>query len=987
MQDSDFKAAFTALTADGDERHPPFKWQTRLYRRFLDCVPPSTVDVPTGLGKTAVMALWLIAKASGAAALPRQLVYVVDRRAVVDQATRFAEQLRANIKTEMPLEFAKRLGLGSDRALPISTLRGGFTDNRDWLEDPGKPAVVVGTVDMIGSRLLFQGYGVSRRMRPFHAGLLGVDALVVLDEAHLCPPFEGLLREIARERTGILGPKPGTSASGVVPPFRVMSLSATGQENVSETTGTFKFQDDDKEDDSTARERYTARKRLTVHEFDAESPETKKEDKKKPDRLATEISERARNLSTADAPTRVLVYCDRRTDAEKVKKKIESRMKASKTPREIEMLVGGRRVRERENIATWLKEHGFVGGVDAPPDRPTFLIATAAGEVGVDLNADHLVCDLVEWERMQQRFGRVNRRGKGDARIEVVAAPRSKEKKEEWPARLERLREPLTALRPAARQEAFGENRTGEAQTTQSFMDDGKGSAEQGAAEQLPLQIETRDDCDPRDASPAGLADLKNRAAANPALQKRVAEAKTPAPLRPALTRPLVDNWSMTSLDDDPARARIEPWLRGWEQGEPQTKVVWRAHLPVKDDGAEAGAKEVEAFFEAAPPHATEILETETSRVLRWMMDRAKKLVDQKDESETPEGEHSETDGADSEARPLTRTGTAAYVLTSRRKLQRTLTLRKLHSESKGDRKLKEQVLPGATVVFDARFAGLASDGMLDAAAEAPPPTVDGETEDWMPEADDKPVVRFRVRRARSDDTQEPDKHWRERHRFVTDRTGNGEEQEWLSVEKWKHDSATGNDGSIGRLQELKEHHACTEKKAEALAKAAGLVSPHDTVLAVAARHHDDGKGARRWQRAAAAPRDDRIYAKTGQMFPERLNGYRHEFGSLPSVQQDEGFKRLPADLQNLTLHLVAAHHGHARPAIRADGCDEPPPVSENRAREVMVRFARLQKTWGPWGLAWWESLLRAADHQASRDNEAAERDTDKGTSTGEEKP
>ena len=77
------------------------------------------------------------------------------------------------------------------------------------------------------------------------------------------------------------------------------------------------------------------------------------------------------------------------------------------------MLVGGRRVRERENIATWLKEHGFVGGVDAPPDRPTFLIATAAGEVGVDLNADHLVCDLVEWERMQQRFGRVNRRGKG----------------------------------------------------------------------------------------------------------------------------------------------------------------------------------------------------------------------------------------------------------------------------------------------------------------------------------------------------------------------------------------------------------------------------------------------------------------------------------------------------------------------------------------------------------------------------------------------
>ena len=50
------------------------------------------------------MALWLIALGEGAR-LPRRLVYVVDRRAVVDQATRFAERLRSNVSGEMAYPF------------------------------------------------------------------------------------------------------------------------------------------------------------------------------------------------------------------------------------------------------------------------------------------------------------------------------------------------------------------------------------------------------------------------------------------------------------------------------------------------------------------------------------------------------------------------------------------------------------------------------------------------------------------------------------------------------------------------------------------------------------------------------------------------------------------------------------------------------------------------------------------------------------------
>ena len=47
----------------------------------------------------------------------------------------------------------------------------------------------------------------------------------------------------------------------------------------------------------------------------------------------------------------------------------------------------------------------------APTPGTVYLVCTSAGEVGVDISADHLVCDLSTYESMAQRFGRVNRRG------------------------------------------------------------------------------------------------------------------------------------------------------------------------------------------------------------------------------------------------------------------------------------------------------------------------------------------------------------------------------------------------------------------------------------------------------------------------------------------------------------------------------------------------------------------------------------------------
>src|SRR5438552_1271814 len=97
----------------------PFPWQEELLARFTAGTIDRSLDIPTGLGKTAVMAIWLVARARGAS-LPRRLVYVVDRRAVVDQATEVAIGLREFV--DRTPELKEKLGLSG--SLPISTLRG-----------------------------------------------------------------------------------------------------------------------------------------------------------------------------------------------------------------------------------------------------------------------------------------------------------------------------------------------------------------------------------------------------------------------------------------------------------------------------------------------------------------------------------------------------------------------------------------------------------------------------------------------------------------------------------------------------------------------------------------------------------------------------------------------------------------------------------------------------------------------------------------------
>lgn len=924
MDDSDHSKCFAKLTAEGGEEHTPFRWQMRLLHRLIDSDLPSVVDIPTGLGKTSVMALWLIALAAGAG-LPRRLVYVVDRRAVVDQATRFAERLRSN----MPRDLATKLGLDVRAGLPISTLRGGFADNRDWLEDPSKPAIVVGTIDMIGSRLLFEGYGVSRRMRPYHAGLLGVDALVLLDEAHLCPPFEALLRQIESHRNGKLGPI--GNVESITPPFRLMSLSATGRDMAETLLGTaFRLDSKDRKE-PVVLQRLVARKRLKVTELDADT------------KLAKSLADRAIEVGCSTAYSRVLVYCDRRRDAVEAKELIDRECRRLYKSGEFtekhrsELLVGERRVRERAGLETWLDKSGFLGAAHQRPSAPIFLIATSAGEVGVDLNADHMVCDLVAYERMVQRLGRVNRRGGSDreATIDVLAQP------------------------PELKQKAP--------------KDVKERVAKNFAARLAPLHRLRKGNDSRRDASPAAIIDLK---AKHP---DSILAATTPAPLHPELTRPLLDAWSMTSLKHHEGRPEVAPWLRGWEDNDdPQTTIAWRKYLPyVHADGkATVPPAMVEQYFRIAPVHATETLEASSNRVFDWMLKRSVRLAKRPEDHDLAI-RNDEVAGVliDHAGEYLAHVtlGELQWLAAPAKSLQKDLRQRE-----RLKKEWRNRHLPGATLVTDARLCGL-RDGMLDEKCEDTAPTADAD-EKWRSMMDParhglRPLIKFlvepveRVDDGNNEGGLKPPDHdnWRHIRTFETRFDAGGVARGGLAVFKLPEDPSDEYSRSVLSVpQSLRDHAEQAADHARALAQRLELPENEVEAIILAARLHDNGKAAERWQNAMNAPNDDgRPYAKTcGGGNPRLLEGYRHEFGSLLKAEE----QNLPNNTCDLILHLIAAHHGNARPTISPMGCEDGPPSQlESKAGDAALRFARLQKRYGPWGLAWREAILRAADQSASR--------------------
>jgi CRISPR-associated endonuclease/helicase Cas3 len=365
MDPSHFSDLFSSLTG-----YTPYHWQKQLYEDFVDGNPPGALSLPTGSGKTSLMVVWLLALATAKSTVPRRLVWVVNRRVVVDQATGQAGQLRDSLKS-LPALLAPLSQLGArrhDEVLAISTLRGELADNGEWSDDASRPAIIIGTVDMVGSRLLFSGYGDSRRMRPRHAGLLGHDALIVNDEAHLTPAFAELLVQVQQT----------IHQRSLIRPFWTMRLSATQRHsNPSDLSA-------DLAESSHFLRLWSASKQMQIV-------------------AAQKADQEIVRIATESPAPRTVVFV---RSPETAKTLAERIAKITGSTRVL-VLSGEMRGFERDRLALRLQDLGFLHATS--PEEPSWLVSTSAGEVGINLSCERMITELDTAERLLQRFGRLNR--------------------------------------------------------------------------------------------------------------------------------------------------------------------------------------------------------------------------------------------------------------------------------------------------------------------------------------------------------------------------------------------------------------------------------------------------------------------------------------------------------------------------------------------------------------------------------------------------
>jgi CRISPR-associated endonuclease/helicase Cas3 len=529
LDPSRFDTWFAALNNGND----PFPWQRRLFREWL-CTPalenarwPKLIKLPTASGKTALIDLAVLAQAAGSPCARRRIVFVVDRRVVVDEATlrakAIADRLRASLSS--PADPLHEIGrslvlLGGKEPLVVATLRGGIAGDDGWARSPAQPAVVLSTVDQAGSRLLFRAYGgFGPRSWPIHAGLLGRDTLIIIDEAHCAAPFCETARAIA-DRWQDFAERP------VGRTFCLVRMSATPGE------------DPDFELDNVDRNHEVLKLRLQARKA-AELVPVNANQKAGRSSLTQAIALRAQNLLQSMTSGVVGIVVNRVADARSIFDGLD-------LPAGRKVLLTGRvRGWERDQLMReWLPR--LRAGAREEADAPLAVVATQCIEVGANLDFDFVVTEIAALDALRQRFGRLDRLGDRVKRVDRLG---------------DRAGIPGVIVATSLQIEGEG----GEAKRVYGH-----------ALRRTWAWLNEQSKGEPRCVD-FGIDALESILPEGKELQQLCQEAPRAYPLQPAH----LDMLAQTSPPPEPD-PEIAAFLH-WTQSSPDITVVWRCDLPEED--------------------------------------------------------------------------------------------------------------------------------------------------------------------------------------------------------------------------------------------------------------------------------------------------------------------------------------------------------------------------------------------------------------------
>lgn len=362
--------------------HNPFQYQVELGEApFTSRV----IRVPTGGGKTEAAILpWLWKTATEADSAPRRLIVFSPMRALVSQTVRRIET------------WLERLGL-SDR-IALVELLGEHPElrrrNRAWTEEPERPTILVGTVDLLLSAALNRGYAMSRFRWPVAFGLLHNSALWVVDEVQLMGPATATFAQVEQFRAifGTMSPVFTWWMSATMEPEWLATVDFVPPAIVTPENTTALIAD--------LGIKYVAKKPLSqAKALDADT--VRDAHQKKLTLAVANTVKAARDLYrglTATVPAKKK-KASREPAALPAIFLIHSRFRPLDRRTKMDRLINADEALRPSAQTNQTYPHGVI------------VVATQVIEAGIDVSAQTMITELAPWPSMVQRFGRLNRTG------------------------------------------------------------------------------------------------------------------------------------------------------------------------------------------------------------------------------------------------------------------------------------------------------------------------------------------------------------------------------------------------------------------------------------------------------------------------------------------------------------------------------------------------------------------------------------------------